>query len=63
MTRWQPKTDKEANAHFRRLMDREVAHIRLGQRRGDDTWVALVGTLADLHGPQGVCTCCPRRRR
>jgi hypothetical protein len=61
VTKWEPKSSKETNALFRRLMDQEVPHVRLGQRRGDETYVSYIGTLAELHGPDGQCRCCPRR--
>ena len=57
------KEEKDINARFKRLMDREVPHVRLGQRRGDENWCALIGTLAELHGPKGCCRCCFGRRQ
>ena len=56
-----PKSPREINARFGRLYGREVKHVRVNADR--DQWVQVIGTLAELHGPQGVCTCCPRRRR
>lgn len=33
-------------------------HIRMPNVPG--VWCEVIGTAADLHGPDGVCTCCPR---
>jgi hypothetical protein len=52
---------KNANAQFANLMDHLLTHLRVGQGRDDRTGVALVGHARDLHGPEGVCSCCPRR--
>lgn len=51
---------RETNGKFRDLMDSNVHHLRVGQR-GDQTSVRLIGTAAYLHGPDGLCSCCPRR--
>jgi hypothetical protein len=57
------KAEKDANAKWRRLRyERDITHVRVGERRGDENWVALIGTLAELHGPKGVCRCCYGRR-
>lgn len=47
---------------FGMLMGREVVHVRvdLHDRR---QYVKVHGSVRDLHGPRGVCTCCPRARR
>lgn len=37
-------------------------HARVGQLRRDGTEVRLIGTVAELHGPDGVCTCCDRKK-
>lgn len=52
---------KDGNARFRDMMDRLVTHVRVGQGRGHGTSVHFVGHAHELHGPDGVCTCCPRR--
>jgi hypothetical protein len=52
---------KDANAQFSNLMDKLIAHVRVGQGLGDGTRVVLIGHARDLHGPRGVCSCCPRR--
>jgi hypothetical protein len=35
-------------------------HIRVTPELGNGAF--CVGMAADLHGPEGVCTCCPRRQ-
>lgn len=52
---------KNANADFRNMMDELVTHVRVGQGRDHRTGVQLVGHARELHGLDGVCTCCPRR--
>lgn len=52
---------KNANAQMANMMDRLVTHLRVGQGLRDGTRVALVGHARDMHGPAGVCACCPRR--
>lgn len=52
---------KNANSTFRQMMDKDVRHVRIGSQRGDNTGIRFIGHAKDLHGPQGVCTCCPRR--
>jgi hypothetical protein len=52
---------KDAGAKFRDLMDKNLAHVRVGQGRADGTLVTLVGHASQLHGLDGCCTCCPRR--
>lgn len=51
-----------SNAHalFMSLMDQSLTHLRVGQGRNDGTRITLLGHAKDLHGPHGVCTCCPR---
>ena len=68
--------DREARSRFKNLMDAREAritenpdafedhasnHLEVGSRRGDQTGFTLIGHAKDLHGPEGVCTCCPRR--
>lgn len=58
------KTDRhrrEAGHLFSQLMDSSVTHVRVGQGPGHRTVVLLVGHARELHGLDGVCTCCPRR--
>lgn len=52
---------KNANAEFSRMMDQLVRHVRVGQGREHRTSVHLIGHAHELHGLDGVCTCCPRR--
>lgn len=52
---------REAGHLFRQLMDSAVTHVRVGQGRQDGARVRLIGHARDLHGLDGVCTCCPRR--
>lgn len=52
---------KNANAEFRNMMDQLVTHVRVGQGREHHTRVTLIGHAHELHGLDGVCTCCPRR--
>ena len=62
--RWR---DKDLNARARACQDGEQTHIRLGPSwlRDDHAIpgeeIILVGHARDLHGPDGACTCCPRR--
>lgn len=42
-------------------LDDQPDHLTIGQRSQDGTGVRLIAThWGDLHGPDGVCTCCPR---
>lgn len=52
---------KDANARFSNMMDEIVTHVRVGQGHRHRTGVALIGHARDVHGPDGICTCCPRR--
>lgn len=52
---------KNANAEFRNMMDSLVTHVRVGQGREHRTEVRLIGHAKELHGLDGVCSCCPRR--
>lgn len=52
---------KDATQTFRNMMDQSVTHLRVGQGRGDGSAVRLLGYAHELHGLDGVCTCCPRR--
>jgi hypothetical protein len=47
---------------FGMLMGRDVAHVRVDYN-DDRQYLKVVGTAVDLHGPHGVCTCCPRTAR
>lgn len=68
--------DKAARQRFKALMDatevrrlnerdgidEEPDHLLVGQRRQDRTDITVIARhWVDLHGPDGVCTCCPRR--
>ena len=55
------KEQKRANQLFRALMDKERTHVRIGEGRGNQTEVRLIGTVAELHGPDGCCVCCHGR--
>ena len=61
----EPRTGKERKALgqlFAQLMGRELMHVRVDY--GDQRqWVKVVGSVSQMHGPQGVCTCCPRARK
>jgi hypothetical protein len=46
---------------FAGLMDRNTTHVRVDYADGRQ-YVKVIGSAVDLHGPRGVCTCCPRRR-
>lgn len=61
MTTKADRDRKNANAEFRNMMDRLVTHVRVGQGREHRTTITLIGTARELHGLDGVCTCCPRR--
>lgn len=45
---------------FSQLMDRAVLHLRVDYN-DQRQLLTIHGTARDLHGPQGKCTCCPRR--
>lgn len=55
-----PRQRKRADQRFYQLLDRGDLHIRVPDRTSG-VQVSLVGHARDLHGPTGVCTCCPRR--
>lgn len=42
-------------------LDNAVRHVRVGNGRRDGTRIELIGSASELHGPAGVCSCCPRR--
>lgn len=50
---------KKANQKFKALMDKQVTHVRLGDKNAR---IRVIGSATDLHGLDGVCTCCPRRK-
>lgn len=53
---------KDAAATVRACFDRETTHLRAGTWNNlDGAEITLVGTVRDLHGPDGVCTCCSRK--
>ena len=47
---------------FSQLMDHSVMHLRVDYR-DDRQLLQVLGSASHLHGPQGQCTCCPRRPR
>lgn len=47
---------------FSALIGRDLEHVRVDMHDRRQ-YVRVLGTAAELHGPQGKCTCCPRRRR
>lgn len=53
---------KRLGQTFGQLMDRAIPHVRLDYS-DDRQWCKVIGTASELHGPAGVCTCCPRSRR
>lgn len=55
------RNQREARHLFSQLMDQAVTHVRVGQGPSHGTSVRLIGHARDLHGLDGVCTCCPRR--
>lgn len=61
MTTKSDRQRKETGHRFSQLMDRSTTHLRVGQGRENGTRVMLVGLARELHGLDGVCTCCPRR--
>lgn len=56
------KAQQLLRTRFAQLMDRSVIHLRVdySDRR---QLLQVHGTARELHGPQGRCTCCPRRPR
>lgn len=60
-----PKTREAAKllgTKFGQLIERSLEHVRVDMHDRRQ-YVHVIGTAAELHGPQGKCTCCPRRRR
>ena len=56
------RLEKELNSRIRECMANERTHLRVGDWRRHDynTEIHLIGAAQELHGPYGVCTCCPR---
>jgi hypothetical protein len=54
------RAEKDAEHRFRECIREERKHLRVGKGRRDDTEVRLVGSASELHGPDGLCTCCKR---
>lgn len=52
---------RDWNPTNREGIDEDPDHLVLGGGRRDGTKVTLIGFAADLHGPNGVCTCCHGR--
>jgi len=65
---WEPLTGKvlkTVKARFKEYMDddpdaRPRDHLKLGRSR-DGTRVTPLGDTRQMHGPNGVCTCCHGR--
>lgn len=60
-----PRTDKarkQLGQAFGQLMDRTVMHVRCDYR-DQRQWLKVIGTVQELHGPHGQCSCCPRQVR
>lgn len=55
------RQEKERNAAFWACRKGERHHVRVGQRRQDGTQITLHGSAAELHGPNGLCSCCHGR--
>jgi hypothetical protein len=54
--------DRRESGHlFHQLMDSAITHVRVGQGPAHGTVVTLLGHARELHGLDGVCTCCRRR--
>lgn len=53
---------KKLGQRFAAMMGRDVEHIRIDMRDRRQG-IIVHGSAAALHGGQGKCTCCPRRRR
>lgn len=56
------KAQQLLRSRFGQLMDRTVIHVRVDYR-DDRQLLTIHGSAAELHGPRGRCTCCPRRPR
>jgi hypothetical protein len=60
------KQRKAAGQAFSGLMNRDTTHVRAPDRDAS-TFVHIIGSAYDLHGPVGCCTCChggdPKRAR
>jgi hypothetical protein len=61
MTTKSQRDRREAAHLFHQLRDSTITHLRVGQGPGHRTAVTLLGHARELHGLDGVCTCCPRR--
>lgn len=55
------KVAAAAHRRFWQLFFQRDLHIRVPDRGDPHVYVRLVGHARDLHGPDGCCTCCPRR--
>lgn len=53
------KAAKRLNQRYAQLMGREVMHVRVANQPGQS--VTILGTAAQMHGPDGVCTDCHGR--
>jgi hypothetical protein len=56
------KAQRLLRTRFHQLMGHEVLHLRVDYQ-DQRQWLHVLGSARDLHGPQGRCTCCPRRVR
>jgi hypothetical protein len=54
------RAEKDAEHRFRECIKRERKHLRVGSGRQDGTEVRHIGSASELHGADGVCTCCKR---
>jgi len=51
--RFKEYLEDDQDGHFR-------DHLHMGAQRDDGSHVEVIGDVWQMHGPVGVCTCCPR---
>lgn len=62
MSKTKDRVEKDLEQRRRDCLDEKVIHLRAGDWRGlQGAEISILGTTRELHGPDGVCTCCPRR--